>query len=178
MAARTHGLTLDWLIGAKLVLANGTLVECSETRNSDLFWALRGAGSSFGVVAELRFDTFPTQRELTRFTLVTEWHDGTAAAGLASLQDFVFNAPREINMVFVINSKEQQFVEGLYFGGQQRLKDLIAPLLDDTGARLVKIQSISWLEAQEYFAYGEPLDTTTGYNVVGFPQSRLPQACR
>ncbi|KAK3191551.1 hypothetical protein K4F52_002366 [Lecanicillium sp. MT-2017a] len=166
MATRTHGLTLDWLIGAKLVVANGSLVECSETHNSDLFWALRGAGSSFGVVAELKFDTFPTQRELTRFTLVTKWDKGTAAAGLATLQDFVFNAPRELNMMFIINSNGQQFVEGFFFGSQQRLDDLIAPLLGDTGARLARLQSLSWIEAQEYFAYGEPLDMTNGYNVT------------
>ena len=48
MASNTHGLALDWVIGITVVLANATVVECSESQNSDLFWAMLGAGSNFG----------------------------------------------------------------------------------------------------------------------------------
>ncbi|KAM0247699.1 hypothetical protein ACHAP5_003946 [Fusarium lateritium] len=45
-----HGLTIDNLLKAEVVLANGDIVEASEDTNQDLFWAIRGAGAQFGVV--------------------------------------------------------------------------------------------------------------------------------
>ncbi|KAM0347443.1 hypothetical protein ACHAPU_004964 [Fusarium lateritium] len=45
-----HGLTIDNLLKAEVVLANGEIVEASEDTHQDLFWAIRGAGAQFGVV--------------------------------------------------------------------------------------------------------------------------------
>jgi len=58
LLGRTHGLTCDRLVGARIVLADGSVVDCDDDREPDLFWALRGAGGGqFGVVTSLRFDT-------------------------------------------------------------------------------------------------------------------------
>jgi FAD/FMN-containing dehydrogenase len=58
LLGRTHGLTCDRLAGARVVLADGSVVDCDHDRDPDLFWALRGAGGGqFGVVTALRFDT-------------------------------------------------------------------------------------------------------------------------
>lgn len=46
---------IDNLIAAKIVVADGTLYEVSETINSDLFWAIRGGGSNFGIVIEFTY---------------------------------------------------------------------------------------------------------------------------
>jgi alkanesulfonate monooxygenase SsuD/methylene tetrahydromethanopterin reductase-like flavin-dependent oxidoreductase (luciferase family)/FAD/FMN-containing dehydrogenase len=53
--AREHGLTIDHMVAARLVLADGTRVTASETENADLFWAVRGAGANFGVVTSFDF---------------------------------------------------------------------------------------------------------------------------
>ncbi|RGP67516.1 6-hydroxy-d-nicotine oxidase [Fusarium longipes] len=45
-----HGLTIDNLVEAEVVLADGTIVEASEGKDAHLFWAIRGAGAQFGVV--------------------------------------------------------------------------------------------------------------------------------
>lgn len=54
-----HGLSIDVLVRCEVVLASGEVVTASETENSDLFWALRGAGHSFGVVASFTSRIFP-----------------------------------------------------------------------------------------------------------------------
>ena len=47
---RKFGLTIDTLLSADVVTADGELVRASEKANSDLFWALRGGGGNFGIV--------------------------------------------------------------------------------------------------------------------------------
>jgi FAD/FMN-containing dehydrogenase len=46
---RKHGLTIDDLLAAELITANGELVRASADENPDLFWAIRGGGGNFGV---------------------------------------------------------------------------------------------------------------------------------
>ena len=53
---REHGLTIDHLRAAEVVLADGSLVRASEDEHSDLFWAVRGAGANFGIVTAFELE--------------------------------------------------------------------------------------------------------------------------
>jgi FAD/FMN-containing dehydrogenase len=50
-----YGAVVDNLVGATVVIANGQILNTSETENSELFWAIRGAGHNFGVTVEFRY---------------------------------------------------------------------------------------------------------------------------
>ncbi|KAI1419984.1 Glucooligosaccharide oxidase [Xylaria sp. FL1777] len=54
-----YGYLNDNMVSARLLLANGTVVEASHDKNQDLFWALRGAGHNFGIVLQSTYQVYP-----------------------------------------------------------------------------------------------------------------------
>ena len=59
---RKHGLTVDNLVAAEMVTADGQRVRASAEENADLFWAIRGGGGNFGIVTQFVFRFTPWVR--------------------------------------------------------------------------------------------------------------------
>lgn len=98
-ASHSHGLALDWMVGAGVVLADGSHVRCSAAENPDLFWALRGAGSCFGVVTSYELATFAAPALSVPFMVLLGWDtEDRKVAGVAALVDFARDMPAELNM--------------------------------------------------------------------------------
>jgi FAD/FMN-containing dehydrogenase len=170
-ASRTHGLTLDWLIGATVILADGSKVDCSSTENKDLFWALRGAGSSFGIVAELEFNTFKAPTQVTPFAVELDWNESEAVAGIKALQDLAASAPAELNMQIYIAATGQT-IQGVYFGDRNGLNAALKPLLNTIDTQFSSASTMGWIEGLEHYADGTALDQTYPYNLVRLTLSK------
>ncbi|KAJ5672675.1 hypothetical protein N7507_001802 [Penicillium longicatenatum] len=69
---RVHGVMLDAMVQAQVVLASGEIVSASQNAHLDLFWAVRGAAASFGIVTEFRFQTIPEPQSILPFSYMTK----------------------------------------------------------------------------------------------------------
>lgn len=72
---RKFGLTIDSLLSADVVTADGNLVRASATENSDLFWALRGGGGNFGIVTAFEFKLHDLGPQVTAGLVVHPFED-------------------------------------------------------------------------------------------------------
>jgi FAD/FMN-containing dehydrogenase len=90
---RKYGLTIDNLLEADVVLADGRLVTASADKNEDLFWAIRGGGGNFGVVISFLFRAHPVQ---TIFGGIMLWDLPQAREIMAWYREFLPAAPDDI----------------------------------------------------------------------------------
>jgi FAD/FMN-containing dehydrogenase len=97
---RRFGLTIDNLVGADVVLADGSQVYASADENPDLFWALRGGGGNFGVVTTFEFRTHPIPAALMAGP--TFWPIEQTAEVMRWYREFLPAAPRELNGFFAM----------------------------------------------------------------------------
>jgi FAD/FMN-containing dehydrogenase len=110
---RMLGLTIDNLIGADVVLADGSFVHASVDENNDLFWALRGGGGNFGIVTRFEFRLSPVAGVVAGPTL---WRLERAGEIMAWYRDFIGTAPETLNgwFAFVTVPPVDPFPEHLH----------------------------------------------------------------
>ena len=90
---RKYGLTIDNLLEADVVLADGSFVTASEAENEDLFWALRGGGGNFGVVTSFLFRAHPVDTVIAGPTL---WHLEQASDAMRFYREFTARASEDM----------------------------------------------------------------------------------
>ncbi|MBT8261567.1 MAG: FAD-binding oxidoreductase [Bacteroidia bacterium] len=92
--SRKYGLTIDNLLEADMVLADGSFVTVNSTEHSDLFWAIRGGGGNFGIVTSFKFQAHPVKNVFGGPTL---WPIEQTEEIMKWYHDFINNAPDELN---------------------------------------------------------------------------------
>jgi hypothetical protein len=94
---RKHGLTIDNLLAADVVTANGEMLRASEDEHPDLFWALRGGGGNFGVVTAFEFRLHSVGPTVLAGPIL--WDASDAGEIIRFYRDFIRNAPDELGTV-------------------------------------------------------------------------------
>jgi len=123
-----HGLALDNLLGADVILADGRHVTASDTGDADLYWALRGGGGTFGVVTAARYRLHPLPQVLAGLILFPLGQAGGVLRGYAEI---AAAAPDELTiMTGFLNAGGQMllFVFPAWSGDPARGQDAIAAL--------------------------------------------------
>lgn len=94
---RHYGLTIDSLLEADVILADGRFVKANAHENADLFWALRGGGGNFGIVVSFLFQLHPADIVYAGPML---WEIEEAPAVLKWYREFILDAPDAVNGFF------------------------------------------------------------------------------
>jgi hypothetical protein len=136
---RKHGLTIDNLLEADVVLADGCVVTASEREHTDLFWALRGGGGNFGVVTSFLFRAHPVK---TVFAGPIFWDATHAGQVMRAYRDFLPTAPEDLGIFVGLKTvpsmdpfpkegwgKRACAIIGAYNGTAEAGQRVLAPLL-------------------------------------------------
>jgi hypothetical protein len=137
---RNFGLTIDNLLEADVVLADGSMVIASADENPDLFWALRGGGGNFGVVTSFLFRGNPVH---TVFGGPTLWELDRTEEIMKWYREFILQAPEQLTgfFAFLTVPPAPPFPEHLhlhkmcgvvwcYSGDLDKAEELFAPVRD------------------------------------------------
>jgi len=91
---RKHGLTVDNLVAAEVVTADGQRVRASEEENTDLFWAIRGGGGNFGIVTQFVFRLHPVGPQVLSGLIVYPFEQ--AKSVLTQYREYVETIPDDL----------------------------------------------------------------------------------
>ncbi|MCM4154633.1 FAD-binding protein [Gramella sp. AN32] len=136
--SRKYGLTIDNLLEADMVLADGTFITVNANQNKDLFWAIRGGGGNFGVVTSFKFQAHqvknvfagPTLWPIEKIDEIMEWY-----------HDFIEKAPDGLNGFIAtmiipgppfpehLHNKQFCGIVWCYTGNLEKAKDVFKPVL-------------------------------------------------
>jgi FAD binding domain/Berberine and berberine like len=107
--SRLFGLTLDNLLAAEVVTADGQVRRAAEDENPDLFWAIRGGGGNFGVVTAFEFRAHQVG-PIVHFGLFF-WPAVEGREALCVMRDVIHDLPRDMNaIVACLNAPPAPFV--------------------------------------------------------------------
>jgi FAD/FMN-containing dehydrogenase len=152
---RRHGLTIDNLLEADVVLADGRFVTASRSQHADLFWALRGGGGNFGVVTSFLFQAHPV-RDVYAGPIF--WDATHAKTVMRAYRDFLPTAPEALGVFVGLKTvpsrdpfprehwgKRACAVIGTYDGAAADGQQALAPLL-----RAVPAPLFNWMNAMPF----------------------------
>jgi FAD/FMN-containing dehydrogenase len=137
--SRKHGMTIDNLLSAQMVTADGESVTASAEENPDLFWGIRGGGGNFGVVTSFEFQAHPVGPEILSGLIVHPFAD--APEVLRAYRDFAAGAPDEVTAWVVmrkapplpflpseVHGTEVVVLAAMYAGDMEAGEAALAPL--------------------------------------------------
>ena len=158
---RSCGLTIDNLLAADVVLADGSFVSTSEDEHADLFWALRGGGGNFGVVTSFLFRAHPVSTVVGGPTF---WALENSEAALRNFQELIESAPEELGGFFAftavppvppfpenLHGRKVAAVVWCHNGPKSEFDRLVAPLVSTVPPLLHAPHELPFPALQSFF---------------------------
>lgn len=165
--ARKFGLTVDNLLAADVVTADGELRHASADKNPDLFWALRGGGGNVGVVTSFEFQLHEVGPELLVAQIFHPYEN--AREVLHRYRDYMAQAPDEVGCYALIvhvppvapfpeerHGKPAVALVGCYAGSIEEGEEALAPLSSLGDPILNAVQPMPYTALQSSFDAGFP----------------------
>ncbi|KAL1610642.1 hypothetical protein SLS60_002312 [Paraconiothyrium brasiliense] len=168
-------MLLDTLLSVKLVTASGDIIKASKTTNSDLFWAVRGAGFNYGTILEATFSVFD---QIAPQVLLADFlfAPNTSQSLLNYFKTFENVLPAELSFVqLALNIPALGgsiiLINVVYTGSRELGEKYLQPLLQASPLRH-NISMVAWADvnAASFFAFEGPgfrCPTGTTHNVYG-----------
>ncbi|KAF4635820.1 hypothetical protein G7Y89_g2261 [Cudoniella acicularis] len=169
--SRKWGLTLDHIVGLDIVLANGEEVYTDATCYPDLFYAMRGAGDSFGIATHFYLQTEVAPTSVLYFTadLAASLKDAsTAATGFEQLQNWTLTSPDltpNITFGTYADGNGTFLIRGWCMDCNQTVftNDVFPEMIAGFPGAVPTIQNLGWINALVALASPDPLAQPLGH---------------
>jgi len=169
---RKHGMTIDNLLSAEMVTADGKFLRTSPKEKPDLFWGIRGGGGNFGIVTRFEFQLHPLGPEILAGLIVYPYKD--AKSILNKYRKFTDKSPNDLSVWVVlrqapplpflpkrVHGKEVVILAIFYAGNIKDGQKLIKPLRKFAKAHGEHIGPVPYVVWQQSF---DPLLTPGARN--------------
>lgn len=152
--SRNWGLAMDQIVAADVVLANGTLIKATSSQYPEIFWAIRGAAESFGIVTTFYLKTRAAPASITyfQFSFPTAWNSKTVFTNtFLHLQDVATNASiidNRVSFGMYLDGWGTYSLSGAFFGSVDEFNTRIRPELLRTlpTPSTPTVKSYSWYD--------------------------------
>lgn len=151
--SRNWGLAMDQVVAADFVLANGTLIKASSSQYPDIFWAIRGAAESFGIVTNFYVQTRPAPASITYFAFAFNGvfnSKATFSKTFLHIQDVAKNASvvdNKLSFGIYLDGYGTFSLSGAYFGPVADFNAKVKPeLLRTLPSNTPTVQSMAYYD--------------------------------
>ncbi|TPX72959.1 hypothetical protein SpCBS45565_g00165 [Spizellomyces sp. 'palustris'] len=134
LLGRKYGVAADQVLEITMVSAKGDTLVANKNQSSDLFWALRGAGS-FGIITSFKIalQTVPNPDVVTSFTY--DWPASQHSAVLAAYNTWGPKATNDVTTELNWDSAGSLELQGLYLGPKSNLNGILKGFMDAVGSK-------------------------------------------
>ena len=164
---RRHGATVDNLLSAEVVTADGAVLRASADEHPELFWGLRGGGGNFGIVTSFEYRLHPVGPTVLAGPIFYALEDGAEA--LRFYRDYITEAPDELTTIVMLrqapalpfvptelHGRPVVMVTACYAGPVERGEEVLAPLRRFGRPLVDAIAPRPYVELQQLFNPGVP----------------------